>query len=52
MKEFTTKVDKRSYEITFKTTHFHEYKEVQDAIREIMDRNNESSERLKDNSKN
>lgn len=39
MTEFVSKVNRNEYEITFKTSIWSEYKEIQEAMRSIIDRN-------------
>lgn len=39
MTEFNSRVSKDEYEITFKTDKWSDYTEIQEAIREIIDRN-------------
>lgn len=39
MIEFNTRVSKDEYEIIFKTDKWFDYKEIQEAIRKIIDRN-------------
>lgn len=39
MAEYVSKVSKNDYEITFKTNKWSDYREIEEAIRRIIDRN-------------
>ena len=44
MAEYTSMVEKDNYEIRFQTKNYDEYKEMQEAAREIIDRNSQKSD--------
>ena len=49
MTEFVSKVNKDEYEITFKTSIWSEYKEIQEAMRSIIDSHKTTSTHLNTN---
>lgn len=49
MTEFVSRVNQDEYEITFKTSIWSEYKEIQEAMRSIIDRQKSTSIQLNTN---